>query len=142
MLTNTTDYNNSAVGYNSLIFNTTGYNNSALGRNTLQNNTTGLNNTALGTYSMFGSTNIAVGRNALLTNTTDYNNSAVGYNSLIFNTTGYTSEETARAAMAFARKHLGDKPVTAIVFTHSHVDHFGVRWVCSAPRKWLLAMFL
>jgi alkyl sulfatase BDS1-like metallo-beta-lactamase superfamily hydrolase len=36
-----------------------------------------------------------------------------------------TSEETARAAMAFARKHLGDKPVTAIVFTHSHVDHFG-----------------
>lgn len=36
-----------------------------------------------------------------------------------------TSEETARAAMAFARKHLGDKPVKAIVFTHSHVDHFG-----------------
>ncbi|MBU1268600.1 MAG: MBL fold metallo-hydrolase [Gammaproteobacteria bacterium] len=36
-----------------------------------------------------------------------------------------TSEETARAAMAFARKHLGNKPVTAIVFTHSHVDHFG-----------------
>ncbi|HEX4856691.1 MAG TPA: alkyl sulfatase dimerization domain-containing protein [Limnobacter sp.] len=36
-----------------------------------------------------------------------------------------TSEETARAAMAFARQHLGDKPVTAIVFTHSHVDHFG-----------------
>lgn len=36
-----------------------------------------------------------------------------------------TSEETARAAMAFAREHLGDKPVTAIVFTHSHVDHFG-----------------
>ena len=36
-----------------------------------------------------------------------------------------TSEETARAAMAFARKHLGDKPVTAILFTHSHVDHFG-----------------
>lgn len=36
-----------------------------------------------------------------------------------------TSEETARAAMDFARKHLGNKPVTAIVFTHSHVDHFG-----------------
>jgi alkyl sulfatase BDS1-like metallo-beta-lactamase superfamily hydrolase len=26
--------------------------------------------------------------------------------------------------MAFARQHLGDKPVSAI-FTHSHVDHFG-----------------
>lgn len=36
-----------------------------------------------------------------------------------------TSEETARAAMEFARKHLGDKPVSAIIFTHSHADHFG-----------------
>ncbi|MGB5702983.1 MAG: alkyl sulfatase dimerization domain-containing protein [Polyangiales bacterium] len=36
-----------------------------------------------------------------------------------------TAEETARAAMAFARKHLGDKPISAIIFTHSHVDHFG-----------------
>ena len=36
-----------------------------------------------------------------------------------------TSRETAAAAMAFARKHLGDRPVSGIVFTHSHVDHFG-----------------
>ena len=36
-----------------------------------------------------------------------------------------TSRETAAAAMAFARQHLGDKPVSAIIFTHSHVDHFG-----------------
>ncbi len=36
-----------------------------------------------------------------------------------------TARETAAAAMAFARKHLGDKPVTGVVFTHSHVDHFG-----------------
>jgi alkyl sulfatase BDS1-like metallo-beta-lactamase superfamily hydrolase len=36
-----------------------------------------------------------------------------------------TSRESAAAALAFARKHLGDKPVTAIVFTHSHADHFG-----------------
>jgi alkyl sulfatase BDS1-like metallo-beta-lactamase superfamily hydrolase len=36
-----------------------------------------------------------------------------------------TSRETAAAAMALARKHLGPAPVTAIVFTHSHVDHFG-----------------
>ena len=36
-----------------------------------------------------------------------------------------TCRETAAAALAFARKHLGDKPVSAIVFTHSHVDHFG-----------------
>lgn len=33
--------------------------------------------------------------------------------------------ETAKAAMAFARKHLGSKHVSAIIFTHSHIDHFG-----------------
>jgi hypothetical protein len=36
-----------------------------------------------------------------------------------------TSRETAAYAMAFARQHLGDKPVSAIIYTHSHVDHFG-----------------
>ena len=36
-----------------------------------------------------------------------------------------TTQETAAAAMAFARQHLGNKPVSAIVFTHSHADHFG-----------------
>ncbi len=36
-----------------------------------------------------------------------------------------TTKETAAAAIAFAREHLGDKPVSAIIFTHSHIDHFG-----------------
>ena len=36
-----------------------------------------------------------------------------------------TARESAAAALAFARKHLGNKPVSAIVFTHSHADHFG-----------------
>ena len=36
-----------------------------------------------------------------------------------------TSRESAAAAMAFARQHLGNKPVTALVFSHSHIDHFG-----------------
>ena len=36
-----------------------------------------------------------------------------------------TTRETATAAMAFARQHLGDKKVSAVVFTHSHIDHFG-----------------
>jgi alkyl sulfatase BDS1-like metallo-beta-lactamase superfamily hydrolase len=36
-----------------------------------------------------------------------------------------TSRETAARALAFARKHLGNKPVVAVIFTHSHVDHFG-----------------
>lgn len=36
-----------------------------------------------------------------------------------------TARESAAAALAFARRHLGDRPVTAVVYTHSHVDHFG-----------------
>jgi len=36
-----------------------------------------------------------------------------------------TSRESAAAALAFARKHLGNRPVSAIIFTHSHIDHFG-----------------
>ncbi len=32
--------------------------------------------------------------------------------------------ETTEAAMAFARKHLGNKPVSVIIFNHSHIDHF------------------
>ena len=36
-----------------------------------------------------------------------------------------TTRETARAAIDFAREHLGDTPVTAVIFTHSHIDHFG-----------------
>lgn len=36
-----------------------------------------------------------------------------------------TTEATARTAMAFAREHLGDKRVVAVIFTHSHIDHFG-----------------
>lgn len=36
-----------------------------------------------------------------------------------------TSVETARAALDLARRHLGERPVSAVILTHSHVDHFG-----------------
>ena len=36
-----------------------------------------------------------------------------------------TASETAAAALALARKHLGDAPIVAVIFTHSHIDHFG-----------------
>ena len=44
-----------------------------------------------------------------------------------------TSTETATRAMAFARKTLGNKPVVAIIFTHSHVDHFGGATAIASP---------
>lgn len=35
------------------------------------------------------------------------------------------SVETAAAALALYRAHRGDRPVTGVLYTHSHVDHFG-----------------
>jgi alkyl sulfatase BDS1-like metallo-beta-lactamase superfamily hydrolase len=35
------------------------------------------------------------------------------------------TRETARAALAFANAELGARPVIAVVYSHSHADHFG-----------------
>ncbi|WP_017537805.1 alkyl/aryl-sulfatase [Nocardiopsis halophila] len=35
------------------------------------------------------------------------------------------SNEPAAAALALYRAHRGDRPVTGMIYTHSHVDHFG-----------------
>jgi alkyl sulfatase BDS1-like metallo-beta-lactamase superfamily hydrolase len=35
------------------------------------------------------------------------------------------SNETAAAALALYRKHRGDRPVKALIITHSHADHYG-----------------
>ena len=36
-----------------------------------------------------------------------------------------TTLETTEAAMAFAEQHLGKIKLTGVIFTHSHIDHFG-----------------
>ena len=35
------------------------------------------------------------------------------------------SAETAAAALGLYRAHRGDRPVVGVIYTHSHVDHFG-----------------
>lgn len=43
-----------------------------------------------------------------------------------------TSAETARAAFDLVTDELGERPVVAVIYTHSHVDHFaGVRGIVS-----------
>ncbi|MFE2538826.1 alkyl/aryl-sulfatase [Actinacidiphila glaucinigra] len=45
------------------------------------------------------------------------------------------SVETAAAALALYRSHRGDRPVTGVLYTHSHVDHFGgVKGVVTAEQ--------
>ena len=36
-----------------------------------------------------------------------------------------TGAESAKAAMALVTEKLGNRPVVAVIYTHSHVDHFG-----------------
>ncbi len=36
-----------------------------------------------------------------------------------------TSVACARECLALANEHLGQRPVTAVIYTHSHADHFG-----------------
>ena len=36
-----------------------------------------------------------------------------------------TSTETAKAALGLVNASLGERPVTAVLYTHSHADHFG-----------------
>ncbi len=51
--------------------------------------------------------------------------------SVIEGDTGYIivdpllSEETARAAMQLVYAHLPEKPITGVIYSHSHADHFG-----------------
>ncbi|MFD6108392.1 MBL fold metallo-hydrolase, partial [Nocardia salmonicida] len=35
------------------------------------------------------------------------------------------SEETAAAGLALYREHRGDRPVVGVIYSHSHIDHFG-----------------
>ncbi|WP_280305466.1 alkyl/aryl-sulfatase [Nocardia neocaledoniensis] len=35
------------------------------------------------------------------------------------------SAETAAAGLALYREHRGDRPVTGVIYSHSHIDHFG-----------------
>jgi len=43
-----------------------------------------------------------------------------------------TSAQPAAAALKLLREHRGDRPVTGVIYTHSHVDHYGgVRGVIS-----------
>ncbi|MET9211556.1 MULTISPECIES: alkyl/aryl-sulfatase [unclassified Nocardia] len=35
------------------------------------------------------------------------------------------SAETAAAGLALYRTHRGDRPVTGVIYSHSHIDHFG-----------------
>ena len=83
---------NVGIGVNALMTNSTGFNNVAIGSNALTNATSS-GNTAVGAYSLYfnmaaGFQNTAVGNYSLMKNTTGKQNTAVGFESLLSNTSG------------------------------------------------------
>ena len=45
------------------------------------------------------------------------------------------STETAAAGLSLVREHIEDLPVTGVIFTHSHIDHFGGAKEVADPEK-------
>jgi cytoskeletal protein CcmA (bactofilin family) len=95
--TNVNSFNNTAVGYQSLMTNTNGYDNTALGKDSLKKNLTGSQNTSVGSKALelntIGNNNTAVGVASLSKNTDGILNTAIGVGSLEQNLTG--KENTA-----------------------------------------------
>ncbi len=109
-LANTTGYENTANGFNSLQSNTTGNDNTASGAYSLKENTTGIENTANGAwalqYNTIGFSNTAIGSGALTINTSGFYNTAIGGGALNRNTTG--AKNTANGVNALNKNTTGD----------------------------------
>ena len=92
MESNTSGGENSAVGFHTLISNSTGFQNVALGNYSLNHNTSGNSNTSVGYNSLTANTigfqNTAVGHYSLQINTSGNYNTAIGFNAGSTITTG------------------------------------------------------
>lgn len=84
------NYENTAVGLNSVLNNTTGYGLTGIGRESLKDNTEGRRNTAAGGYSQrfitTGNDNASFGYGTLANNLTGISNTAIGTYALYYNT--------------------------------------------------------
>jgi hypothetical protein len=82
MYSNTTGWNSTALGFQSLYSNTTGADNVSLGTNNLTDNTTGSANTSIGSFALYENTvgydNTSLGYVTLKNNVLGDNNTAVG----------------------------------------------------------------
>lgn len=94
---------NTAVGFNSLIYNNTGASNTATGSNALAANVSGSNNVGVGASALSnnasGSSNTAVGAQSLVNNGIATNNTAVGFQSLFNHTTNCCNTALGSQAM-------------------------------------------
>ncbi|MDR0803259.1 hypothetical protein [Fluviicola sp.] len=143
----TTQFGNSAFGYNALLNNTSGNANSAFGASALQGNITGNsssafganallnfggtgNNTAIGMNALrggagaTGSGNTAVGVGALNQTTSGYDNTALGNNALNGNTTGYQNSAFGILALRQNTTGFGNVGVGRQTLNNNTTGHF------------------
>jgi hypothetical protein len=109
MKTNTTGFENTAVGNEALKNNQAGYRNTAVGDSALYSNTDGHLNTAVGEEALWtnalGNNNSALGQAAMKSNYSGSDNTAVGYQALHSNWSG--GENTAVGRQALEHNTLG-----------------------------------
>jgi hypothetical protein len=95
---------NTAVGFNSLIYNNSGIGNTATGSNALSANVSGSNNVGIGASALgnnaSGSSNTAVGTQSLSNNGLASNNTALGFQALWNHTTNCCNTAVGVEAMA------------------------------------------
>ncbi len=95
---------NTAVGFNGLIYNSSGTGNTATGSNALSANVDGNDNVAVGASALSnnasGSSNTAVGMQSLLNNGIANNNTALGFQALWNHTTNCCNTAVGMQAMA------------------------------------------
>jgi hypothetical protein len=103
MYSNTSGYQNAALGSRSMYSNTTGGYNVAAGVDALYYNTTGFSNTATGQRSLYanntGNTNTATGFNALYLNTSGNDNTGDGTYALFSNNTGHSNVAVGKSSL-------------------------------------------
>lgn len=103
-LENNNSYYNSALGAFSLNKNTLGHDNTGLGYYAMNQNSTGVYNTSVGAFSMSANTsggqNVAVGYKALSTNLGGFYNSALGASALQGNQSGDYNSAFGTAALS------------------------------------------
>ena len=121
-LANSTQYDNTGVGYHALWQNTFGYGNTAFGVDSIALNSNGSFNTAAGFQALVNNDsddNTAYGAQALFSNTTGSNNTANGVQALWNNTTG--SENTATGVVAlFSNTKGSDNTATGLNALYSN----------------------
>jgi trimeric autotransporter adhesin len=122
LLSLTTGFGDTAIGFQALYSNTIGHGNNAIGVQALYSNIDGIDNTAIGYFTLLsnlsGTGNTAIGDYALYSNTNGGANTATGDSALASNTTG--NNNTANGVLALFSNNADSNTATGYAALYSN----------------------